>query len=241
MNIYELLNRFWVENEYDTFSKSDICLYFFLLDKANQARWQMPFKYKTELISAQLGISRNNILKARDRLSERGLITYQKGTGNNIPASYCIIDRISNATVDVTHNDTVNGAETVTDNVTHYNIKDKDVDKDNSFYKEGYMSLEKLESSLLSDREWQSQIQARISQPVTQAELMDYLNTFFAFQNKKGIRARAIEEVKNHFQNWLNQKLKTKNENGNNRPEECDPRRGTEIKATSPEDYKRTV
>ena len=23
MNIYELLNRFWVENEYDTFSKSD--------------------------------------------------------------------------------------------------------------------------------------------------------------------------------------------------------------------------
>ena len=103
------------------------------------------------------------------------------------------------------------------------------------------MSLEKLESSLLSDREWQSQIQTHISQPVTQAELMDYLNTFFAFQKRKGIRARAIEEVRNHFQNWLNQKLKSKNEYGNNKSEECDPRRGTEIKATSPEDYKRTV
>ena len=241
MNIYELLNRFWVENEYETFGKAEICLYFFLLDKTNQARWQMPFKYKTELISAQLGISKNNIIRARDGLSKRGLITYQGGTGNNTPASYCIIDRISNATVDATHNDTVNGSVSVTDNGTHYNIKDKDVDKDNSIYKEGYMSLEKLESSLLSDREWQSQIQARISQPVTQAELMDYLNTFFAFQKKKGIKARAIEEVKTHFQNWLNQKLKTKNEYGNNRSEECDPRRGTEIKATSPEDYKRTV
>ncbi len=241
MNIYELLNRFWVENEYETFSKSEICLYFFLLDKANQARWQMPFKYKTELISAQLDISKNSIIRARDRLSNRGLITYQGGTGKNTLAS----DRISNATVEVTHNGTINRSESVTDNVTqfgpHYNIKDKDVDKDNSIYKEGYMSLEKLESSLLSDREWQSKLQTHISQPVTQAELMDYLNTFFAFQKKKGIRARAIEEVRNHFQNWLNQKLKTKNEYGNNKPEECDPRRGTEIKATSPEDYKRTV
>lgn len=50
MNMYELLNRFWLENEYETFTRTEICLYFYLLNKANQVRRQMPFKYKTETI-----------------------------------------------------------------------------------------------------------------------------------------------------------------------------------------------
>ena len=36
MNIYELLNRFWLENEYDPCSTTEIALYFFLLNKAIQ-------------------------------------------------------------------------------------------------------------------------------------------------------------------------------------------------------------
>ena len=44
MNIYELLNRFWLENEYDPCSATEIALYFFLLNKANIRRWKMPFQ-----------------------------------------------------------------------------------------------------------------------------------------------------------------------------------------------------
>ena len=63
MNIYELLNRFWLENEYDPCSATKIALYFFLLNKANTRRWKMPFRCSTELIRMQLSTKGRMCLK----------------------------------------------------------------------------------------------------------------------------------------------------------------------------------
>lgn len=38
MNLYELSNRFWQENEYEPFSVSEVALYFYLLHRANSRR-----------------------------------------------------------------------------------------------------------------------------------------------------------------------------------------------------------
>jgi len=73
MNIYELLNRFWLENEYDPCSATEIALYFFLLNKANTRRWKMPFRCSTELIRMQLSTTRQNVLKAREGLHKKKL------------------------------------------------------------------------------------------------------------------------------------------------------------------------
>ena len=104
-----------------------------------------------------------------------------------------------------------------------------------------YISIEKLESMLFEDCEWQSSILARLSMAITSDELTDYLKTFFAYQKKKGVKSRAVEDVKIHFQNWLSKKLENNNGYGNNEQKESDPRRGTEIQAASAEDYKHTV
>ena len=73
MNIYELLNRFWLENEYDPCSATEIALYFFLQNKANTRRWKMAFRCSTELIRMQLSTTRQNVLKAREGLHKRDL------------------------------------------------------------------------------------------------------------------------------------------------------------------------
>ena len=41
MNLYELFSLFWRDNGYRAFSKTETILYFYLLNMANSARWQM--------------------------------------------------------------------------------------------------------------------------------------------------------------------------------------------------------
>ena len=102
MNISELLNRFWLENEYDPCSATEIALYFFLLNKANTRRWKMPFRCSTELIRMQLSTTRQNVLKAREGLHKKGFISFTTGTSKGNYAQYSIIDCTTQFTVQTT-------------------------------------------------------------------------------------------------------------------------------------------
>ena len=95
MNLYELFSLFWRDNGYRAFSKTETILYFYLLNMANSARWQMPFTGYTERISADLQTTKQNIVKARAGLQQRGLISFTAGTGKENPPLYTIIDRTS--------------------------------------------------------------------------------------------------------------------------------------------------
>ena len=243
MNIYELLNRFWLENEYDPCSVTEIALYFFLLNKANTRRWKMPFRCSTELIRMQLSTTRQNVLKAREGLHKKGFISFTTGTSKGNYAQYSIIDCTTQFTVQATDELTDKITDAITGELTEplpgrlppHNIKDKEI------YKSHNISMEKLESMLLEEREWHSSILARLSTAITSDKLTDYLKIFFAYQKKKGVKSRAIEDVKIHFQNWLSKKLENDKGYGNNEQKESDPRRGTEIQAASAEDYKHTI
>ena len=101
--------------------------------------------------------------------------------------------------------------------------------------------MERLESTLLEEREWHSSVLARLSTAITSDKLTDYLKIFFAYQKKKGVKSRAVEDVKIHFQNWLSKKLENDKGYGNNEQKQTDSRRGTEIQAASAEDYKHTI
>ena len=243
MNIYELFNRFWLENEYDPCSATEIALYFCLLNKANTRRWKMPFRCSTELIRMQLSTTRQNVLKAREGLHKKGFISFTTGTSKGNYAQYSIIDCTTQFTVQTTDELTEKVTDAITDKLTEplpgrlppHNIKDKEI------YKSHNISMEKLESMLLEEREWHSSILTRLSTAITSDKLTDYLKIFFAYQKKKGVKSRAIEDVKIHFQNWLSKKLENDKGYGNNEQKESDPRRGTEIQAASAEDYKHTI
>ena len=231
MNIYELLNRFWLENEYDPCSATEIALYFFMLNKANSRRWKMPFRCSTELIRMQLSTTRQNVLKAREGLHKKGFISFTTGTSKGNYAQYSIIDCTTQFTFQTTYELT----EPLPGRLPPHNIKDKEI------YKSHNISMEKLESMLLEDSEWHSSILARLSTAITSDKLTNYLKIFFAYQKKKGVKSRAVEDVKIHFQNWLSKKIENNKGYGNNEQKESDPRRGTEIQATSAEEYKHTV
>ena len=96
VNLYILMQRFWRENEYEPFSTAEIALYFYLIDRANSRRWQMPFKCPTSVISAAIQVTRQTVVNARESLRVRNLIvrnliTYSKGTGKGSHPMYSLV------------------------------------------------------------------------------------------------------------------------------------------------------
>ncbi len=91
INLYLLMQRFWRENEYEPFSTAEIAMYFFLIDRANRRRWQMPFKCPTSAVSAAIKVTRQTVVNARESLRERNLITYSKGTGKGSYPMYSLV------------------------------------------------------------------------------------------------------------------------------------------------------
>ena len=246
MNLYDLSNRFWQENEYRSFSISATALYFFLLHRANMRRWQMPFRCPTEVIRMQLKTTRQNVVKAREELQKRGFISFGPGTDKKNPPSYTITDCTSQLSVglsdelsvQLSHQMSGQLSDELSVGLSHqlspYNIKDKDIEKDQYHNKEeeGLMDMESIETVLRSDSEWQKTIMSRLQ--VNASNIYEYLNTFFVYQKKKGIRRRDMEEVKNHFYNWTRKQINN-NQYGNTESKKL--RRGTEVPDASAEDY----
>ena len=90
MSIFELMNYFWFRNENEPCSLSEMALYHYLLYEANRQHWTMPFKVSTQMIQARLNTSKQNVMKAREALTKRGLISYSKGEGKGKPAIYTL-------------------------------------------------------------------------------------------------------------------------------------------------------
>ena len=91
MNYFDYFNNFWLENEREPFSTSEIALFHFLLYEGNRQRWKMPLRCSTAMIAYRLKTTKQNILKARDALSDRGIISYEKGSKTDSPARYLLL------------------------------------------------------------------------------------------------------------------------------------------------------
>lgn len=130
VNIYEIMQRFWRENEYEPFSTAEIALYFFLIDRANSRRWQMPFKCPTSVISNAIQVTRQTVVNARESLRIRNLITYTKGTGKGTHPMYSLVltDGLTECLTDDLTGTLQDGSTVgLTDSLTPYNIEDRNI------------------------------------------------------------------------------------------------------------------
>lgn len=255
MNLYELSNRFWQENEYEPFSTSDIALYFYLLHRANSRRWQMPLRCPTAMICCHLKTSRQNIVKARESLWQRGLISFSPGKGKDTPALYTIVenpgttmstslpDELSGQLSDkMTDESTGKLTHGLSDKATVY--KDKEIDKDihnNSGNKaeeklNKKIGLDELERRFMGDTDWQQSLLPLLSGN-DQSQIGHYIHEFFQSLKARGFDKRKEQDCRNHFYNWL-RKQKTNN-NGVNKQSSNDRRWGVGVPAVSPEEYDR--
>ncbi len=255
MNLYELSNRFWQENEYEPFSTSDIALYFYLLHRANNRRWQMPLRCPTAMICCHLKTTRQNIVKARESLRQRGFISFTQGKGKDTPALYTIVenpvttvstslpDELSGQLSDkMTDESTGKLTHGLSDKATVY--KDKEIDKDihnNSRNKvdekiNEKIGLDELERHFMGETDWQQSLLPLLSEG-DQSKIEHYIHEFFQTLKARGFDKREERDCRNHFYNWL-RKQKTNN-NGVEKQSSNDRRRGTGVPAVAPEEYDR--
>ena len=135
VNLYLLMQRFWRENEYEAFSTAEIALYFFLIDRANNRRWQMPFKCPTSVISTAIQVTRQTVVNARESLRARNLMTYTKGTGKGSHPMYSLVftDRLTECLPDELTGTLQDGSTVgLSDSLTPFNIEDRNI-KDKNY------------------------------------------------------------------------------------------------------------
>lgn len=260
MSIFDFLIYFWLKNEYDQCSLSEIALYFCLLHEANRQHWAMPFRVSTQMLVARLGTSKQNILKARDGLVKHELISFSKGDGKGRPALYTLVFNVSgessgqslSLTHPLTQELTPKLTQTVTQELTSafplQNIKEEKSihveNKENSvspltFYSKDVLTLSELKEKLLNDVFWQEGLSVRLAgvginldSDAIREMIVDFLDEL----KGRNIIEKEDSDCREHFFNWIKCKFKK------NKYYECskkDNKSGRfEIKANSPEDYK---
>lgn len=220
VNLYLLMQRFWRENEYEPFSTAEIALYFFLINRANSRRWQMPFKCPTSVISTAIQTTRQTVVNARESLRARNLITYTKGTGKGSHPMYSLVltDGLTECLTDEL-TETLQDCSTVglSDSLTPYNIEDRNnKDKNYSSNKTDdvkILSLEELEALLVSDEPWLNEIISLLS-PSCQIELPElksYLCNLFRYLRCQGTKGKEENDCRRYFVNWIKKRPIIKN------------------------------
>lgn len=238
VNLYILMQRFWRENEYEPFSTAAIALYFFLINRANSRRWQMPFKCPTSVISTEIQVTRQTVVNARESLSARKFITYTKGSGKGSHPLYSLVltDELTECFTDELTGNLQDGSTVgLSDSLTPYNIEDRNIkDKNYSLNKTGdvkILSLEELEALLVNDEPWLNEIISLLS-PFYQIELPElksYLCNFFRYLRCQGTKGREEDDCRRYFVNWIKKQpinktkttLKPKNKNDSQTDKPC--------------------
>lgn len=79
-NYIRLINRFWLKDLEVGFSHLEVHLYFKLLEVNNRLGWKKSFKYPNSRLGSEVGARQKNLIEARRKLIDCGLIRYEKGT-----------------------------------------------------------------------------------------------------------------------------------------------------------------
>ncbi len=238
MGYIDVINHFWEEFRKDPLPSSAVALFFYLTNECNRERWHMPVRCYSVVIRQSLSISEATLTRSRDELSERGFIKFSQGRRNVEAPKYVIVGidnscELSNETTDETTHDTKRATTGETTNKKKK--EDKDIDKS----KKSFFSLTVLESRMLDDTKWLSTTTNALKEQgfsiIKDNEIKEMIKQFFVYLGKKGYEEREEEDCRNHFINWI--KIKLKKNKDFEYGKQNDKRRGTEVSATSPEEY----
>ena len=92
MTYLDIINKFWHARHTPDMKSVDITFYFYLLDVCNRQHWLNPIEINTSEIVAKLGISKMELTRIRERLEERGLITFLPAKNQKTPSIYYLKD-----------------------------------------------------------------------------------------------------------------------------------------------------
>lgn len=206
LNMYELAYWFWRAAEEQSFTQSETALYFLLLNRANMNRWEMPVRCPTTTVCMLMGTSKQNVLRARARLIERGLITYTRSNSRGRCGQYVLLpfgqSQLPNRLPNELPSQLPNGLPC---ELPIYKIKDKEHKSSTINARENLKSVDELESEFCSDEPWLNQILSLVSSPYIQScdDVSAFIHQFFNTLRVKKVKAREEEDCRTHFINWL--------------------------------------
>ena len=90
MTYLDLINRFWARNRIDPLKPNDICLYFFILDEYNKREWPNAIELPNGRIIFETGLSERALVDARNRLQQKGFISFESGNRRSKSPIYCL-------------------------------------------------------------------------------------------------------------------------------------------------------
>lgn len=242
MNIYELLNYYWNSAAKEPFSSSETALYFLLLKIANEQHWQEAFTCSTTTLCMLLGMSKQNVLKIRAHLIERGMINVQQGTGKRHISTYSFMLPICGEQSNGKQKGQLLSKLQLTPKLTLYkNNKKKDTTNNIIEETKVLKTLEELEAKLMGDTEWQKSVITALGDKDTgTAEYINsHITQFFLELKAKGTKQREEGDCKAHFFNWLKKRTNYNNHNYGNKQYATiqTQRRGLEVNARTAKDY----
>ncbi|MDD7658796.1 MAG: hypothetical protein PUJ28_09210 [Prevotellaceae bacterium] len=236
MNMFNLVSRFWRAAEEEAFTPSEAALYFYLLHKANTQKWQMPIRCPTSTVCAFLSTTKQNVMKAREGLRQRGFIEYHPGSGTHDSPLYTLTENPSELSDRLSNE--LSGQ--LSNQLPPYKNKDKDRSTTTA-RKESILSLEELEKMFLEDEQWQQSVLALLLARNINGATIEILRTqisqFFLYLRASGQTEGETKDCKNYFVNWLSKQPITNPRDGNIKPDNQDRRRASEVSPAPTEAY----
>lgn len=236
MNIFNLVSRFWRAAEEEAFTPSEAALYFYLLHKANTQKWQMPIRCPTSTVCAFLSTTKQNVMKAREGLRQRGFIEYHPGSGTHDSPLYTLTENPSELSDRVSNE--LSGQ--LSNQLPLYKNKDKDRPTTTA-RTDSVLSLEELEKMFQEDEQWQQSVLAlllaRNIEGATHEILRTQISQFFLYLKASGQTEGETKDCKNYFVNWLSKQQLTNPRDGIIKPDNQDRRRASEVSPAPTEAY----
>lgn len=251
MNIFEQLNVFWEKNEFNPCSLSEISLYFYLLYESNRQHWVSPFKVSTQILAARLCSSKQNVIKARDGLMEKGLISFTKGYGKGAPALYKFLSSGNDMqsqeltkllSQTITQELTQKVTDTLPLTLSPSNNKEKNIYYEKKNEKaivspplNKKLTIEELQTILINDTEWQTELTKLLSDAginLGETNLKRKIEDFFNYLRIKQVSHKELVDCRIHFLNWIKYKKKKYGTESND-----NKIGGAQITNNRPEDY----
>lgn len=236
MNMFNLVSRFWRAAEEEACTPSEAALYFYLLHKANTQKWQMPIRCPTSTVCAFLSTTKQNVMKAREGLRQRGFIEYHPGSGTHDSPLYTLTENPSELSDRLSNE--LSGQ--LSNQLPLYKNKDKDRPTTTA-RTDSVLSLEELEKMFQEDEQWQQSVLAlllaRNIEGATHEILRTQISQFFLYLKASGQTEGETKDCKNYFVNWLSKQQLTNPRDGIIKPDKQDRRRASEVSPAPTEAY----
>ena len=91
MTYIELINNFWNVRRIRPMTSYEADFYFYLLKECNSRNWTNPFELPSRNIEYELCISRKTICDLRNKLQQKGLISFKEGNKRANGAVYTVL------------------------------------------------------------------------------------------------------------------------------------------------------